>query len=159
MKMCVLTSNCDNKACCSRPARRRTWRFAQAAMTTFQERRAANAAAAVLRQLAQLGRKMTLKEKRGQRTEDRGQCGFLPLPLFSQRDSAECAATETEKILGREISRVTSLNGSNDALRTQLVVTSPIYRMTSFDKLSNHRLSSATPSKIRARASFFFLRR
>ena len=33
-------------------------------------------------------------------------------PLFSVRQNA---ATETEKIPGREISRVTSLNGSNDA--------------------------------------------
>ena len=94
MKLCVLTSNCDNKACCSSsipplrlPSVERV-RFAQAAMTTFQERRRPRRA--ILRQLAQLGRKMTLEED---------DTRWIP-PLWRTEGLGQNAATETEKSRG-----------------------------------------------------------
>ena len=68
MKTRVLTANCDNKACSYRHRPTRL-RFAQAAVTTLQERHKRRRT-----QLAQLGRKMTLEE------EEEGDSGFHPPP-------------------------------------------------------------------------------
>ena len=81
---------------------------------------------------------MTLEE------EQEEDSGFLPPPSLppslppsfaSPLRERQNAATETEKIPGREISRVTLLNGSNDATlygedRQVLSVTSRIQWMT-----------------------------